>query len=169
MGLSSSSISVSEMSVPLYRNNVTSSCLLILPSLFRSRRLNVSLISGRNIGLLSVANPEGVWWGWGSAATAFPEFMLGLGWGKGPARSCNNESDWLIPGENTHPTIPGDRLKCTIPVSAICDRQGKFTHSKSIALLRVQVLTLVKFGGYGSSNERCVMMNCLNLLKIIGV
>ena len=143
MGLSSSSISVSEMSVPLYRNNVTSSCLLILPSLFRSRRLNVSLISGRKYRLAFSGESR-----------------------KGPS---NNESDWLIPRENTHPTIPGDRLKCTIPLSAICDMQGKFTHSTSLALLRVQVLTRVKFGGYGSSNERCVMMNCLTLPKIIGV
>ena len=34
-------------------------------------------------------------------------------------RPCNNESDWLIPGENTHPTIPGDSFKCTIPRSAL--------------------------------------------------
>ena len=29
-----------------------------------------------------------------------------------------DESDWLIPGENTNPTIPGDSFKCTIPPSA---------------------------------------------------
>ena len=37
--------------------------------------------------------------------------MLGLGL----ARSCNNESDWLIPGENTYPMIPGDAILWTIP------------------------------------------------------
>ena len=36
--------------------------------------------------------------------------------GLGLARSCNNESDWLILGENTYPMIPGDGVKCTIPV-----------------------------------------------------
>ena len=41
--------------------------------------------------------------------------MLGLGYGKHLARSCNNESDWLIPGENTYPMIPGDGVKRTIP------------------------------------------------------
>ena len=28
-------------------------------------------------------------------------------------RSCDNESDWPIPGENTYPMIPGDAIKCT--------------------------------------------------------
>ena len=35
------------------------------------------------------------------------------------ARSSNNESDWLIPGENTRPTIPGESFKCTISRSAV--------------------------------------------------
>ena len=30
-------------------------------------------------------------------------------------RSCNNESDWLIAGENTYPMIPGNARKCTNP------------------------------------------------------
>ena len=38
----------------------------------------------------------------------------------GLARPCNNESDWLIHGENMWQVIPGDAIKCTISARALC-------------------------------------------------
>ena len=55
--------------------------------------------------------------GGGSAASASPGCMIELGL----ARSCSNESDWLMPGGNTYPLNPGDAIKCTIPRCAVAN------------------------------------------------
>ena len=68
----------------------------------------------------------------GSAASASPGFMLGLGL----AQSCNNEFDWLFSGEKTYPIIPGDIMECTI--SPQTSMHGSYLNKVWFGKLRLQ-------------------------------
>ena len=74
-----------------------------------------------------------------SAASASPGFMLGLD----RARSCNNDSEWLIPGDNTYPIFPGDAIpRCATvgcghhpPGSQLCIADAYIVNQASDKLL----------------------------------
>ena len=53
----------------------------------------------------------GAYAGGGCAASASPGSYAMVSLGLGLARSCNNESGWLIPWENTYPMITGNEIK----------------------------------------------------------
>ena len=55
-------------------------------------------------------------WDWREKVVAPPlRLRINTRFSVGLARSCNNESDWLIPGENIYPMIPRDAIECSIP------------------------------------------------------